>query len=198
MNHLTPDELVDGVDGTLASDRRAHLDACAECRRHADDVRLTLQAVQQSEVPEPSPLFWTHFADRVRGAMADEAAPAAAGLPAWAGWRVAVPLAALALLVAALINAVPREPQAPAVTPVALADGSMDNSDPGSPAEDAAVDDVSWQLFSDLAEDVVLDEESHGGFLVSGSVERAAADLDPAERAELLRLLRAELGRPES
>ncbi len=194
MNHLTPDELVDGVDETLASDRRAHLDACDVCRRQVEDVRRTLRDVVTPDVSEPSPLFWTHFSERVQQAITEEARPRTPWLPAWVGWRIAAPVAALALLVAALVNAVPRE--RPALAPPSTANADLNA--PVSTSDGEPFDDASWQLVSDLAEDMDLDEESHAGFVIPGSIERAASDLEPAERAELLRLLRAELGRPES
>jgi hypothetical protein len=198
MNHLTPDELVDGADGALTGERRAHLEACDVCRRQLDGLRRVLGDMQASDVPEPSPLFWTHFSQRVRGAVADETPARTGWLPMWAGWRVLVPTAALALIVAALVTAVPR--QAP--TPVPYL-SSLDVDAP-APSTDEPLDDVSWQLMSDLvvsdlADELALVEVPQTGFVViPGSIERAASELDPAERAELLRLLRAELGRPES
>ena len=37
MTHLTPDELIDAMEGLLASDRQAHLGTCEECRRNWPD-----------------------------------------------------------------------------------------------------------------------------------------------------------------
>lgn len=193
MNHLTPDELVDEVDQTLPADRRAHLDECEACRRQLDGLRRTLGELHATDVPEPSPLFWTHFSERVQQALDTEQKPRRTALPAWVGWRVAVPVAALALLVAMLLNAVPRDARIPDRSATDVSVSPLTGA-----TDDELFDDASWQLVSDLTEDMDLDEESHAGFVVPGAIERAASALEPAERAELLRILRAELGRPES
>jgi hypothetical protein len=193
-HHLTPDELVTEVDQVWASDRRAHLDGCEICQRQVDDLRRVLRDVRSAGVPEPSPLFWAHLAARVRMAVAEEEQPRATWLPAWVGWRVAVPIAAMAVLIAVLVNAVPREAHVRALVPIAAVE--TDSASPES--GDLLQDDASWQLVSDLTQDMNLDEGSDVGLVMPGAVERATSDLEPAERAELLRLLRAELGRPES
>jgi len=130
----------------------------------------------------------------VQKAIAEEPQPHATWLPAWVGWRVATPIAALALLVAALVNAVPRERSAPQGAPAATAE--LNSFAPSIDAE--PLNDASWRLVSELAEDMDLDDTSNAGFVIPGVLERAASELSPTERAELLRLLRAELGRPES
>lgn len=192
MNHLDPEDLVDELDGELAAERRTHLETCEACRRQLQDSRALLSDVRTSQVPEPSPLFWTHFSHRVRQAIADEPRPRATWLPVWAGWRILAPTAALALLVAVLVNAVPRAGAPAANVSMAAVDIELQ-----APLTDEGFDDASWRLVSALAGDLDLDAPPVG-FVAPGSIERAASDLEPAERAELLRLLRAELGRPES
>jgi hypothetical protein len=61
MTHLTPDELIDAIEGLLAADRQAHLAACDECQSQLASLSMTLSDAKASGVPEPSPLFWQHF-----------------------------------------------------------------------------------------------------------------------------------------
>ena len=77
MTHLTPDEIIDAVESTLASGRRAHLDACEQCRTETASVASMLRETRAVGSAEPSPLFWDHFSDRVRTAIAAESHPSA-------------------------------------------------------------------------------------------------------------------------
>jgi anti-sigma factor RsiW len=193
MNHLGPEEIVDAVDGALLGERSAHLAGCALCRHHMETLRAMLADVQASAVPEPSPLFWTHFTERVREAIDNDASPRMAWLPVWAGWRVLAPTGALALLIVALMTAVPHR-TTPTSTDLATLDLDADFD-----AQPAALGEASWQFVSDLVDELDLDDSPQGSFVViPGTIDQAAHDLGPSEREELLRLLRAELGRPES
>jgi hypothetical protein len=194
MSHLTPDELVNAVDGTLTGSRHDHLTGCAMCRESAARLGHLLGEVRSSDVPEPSPLFWTHFSARVRQAVLEEATPRRAWHPAWLRWSVLTPVTALALVVTALVLSVPHGQQSQP-TPVATT-----AVDPPAQALDdpAPVDDGSWRLVVDMVDGLDLDHATQDSLVVTpGLVERAANDLRPAERDELLRLLRAELAKPE-
>lgn len=199
MSHLTPDELVDAVDGTLTGLRRDHLASCATCHESTEQLRQLLADVQKADVPEPSPLFWTHFTERVRRAITEEAMPGATWQPAWLRWSVLTPVTALVLVVTALVLSVPhgRAPStAVATTAVEAIAPALDDAVP--------VDDGSWRLVVDMVDGLNLDQMPHDGPVVMpglvitpGLAERAASDLRPSEREELLRLLRAELAKPE-
>ena len=64
--HFSPREFIDALDGTLPPARRTHL---AECDRCGDEYAalqaLRGEAGEAGVVPEPSPLFWRHFSDRI-------------------------------------------------------------------------------------------------------------------------------------
>ena len=98
MTHLSPEQLLDVADGTRPDGEFPHLQSCAICAREVADLRGTIDAAADVDVPEPSPLFWTHLSQRVRDAVADEqpgaADPKRVGLPAIpqalaSGWRLA-------------------------------------------------------------------------------------------------------------
>src|SRR5262245_49777261 len=106
MNHLSPDELIDAMEGVLDAERRAHLDVCEECRRQFEDLASVLSEAKQASVPEPSPLFWNHFSARVNEGIDRETTSA---WPEWLRWQVLLPLGAVAMIVLALMIAVPKQ-----------------------------------------------------------------------------------------
>lgn len=181
MTHLTPDELLDAMEGLLASERRPHLEACAECGRELAALVSTLSEARRVGVPEPSPLFWQHFSRRVRTSI--EAEPVSAdGSAGWLRWQVLAPLGVLALIVVALVFAVPvRDARAP--------DGAVASTD-------VTLSDDSWVLVADLVGDVDWDTARAAGVVPRpGAVEQALLELSPHEQQELTRLLEAELQR---
>ena len=107
MTHLTSDELIDAMEadadnsnaaGMLAPERQAHLATCDVCRRELTALSGVLSAAKQVSAPEPSPLFWQHFSERVRTAVDSEGLPGTGLLPAWWRWQVLLPAGALAML----------------------------------------------------------------------------------------------------
>jgi hypothetical protein len=184
MTHLTSDELIDAVEGTLDGARQLHLDTCDACRQQVADLASVLGEALAVAVPEPSPLFWEHLSQRVRTAIADEP-PAAGGWGSWLRWPVLAPIAALALIVMALTTALPRE--ARNAPEVAI-----------SEATDAAVDD-RFALVADLVGDFDWETAVSAGLTVApGAAERAVLELTAVEQQELTRLLQAELTRVKS
>ncbi len=187
MTHLTPDEIIDAVEDTLAPERRAHLTSCARCRKETAEVSAMLREAESVSAYEPSPLFWGHFSDRVRAAIASEGgAPARA--PRWFDWPVLAPFGALALLVLALVSSVPLS-----VMPV---DNQMAISTrpTGTEPIDATENEERWAMMFDLVGDVDLDSVVDSGFLGRpGTAERALVHLTTSEQEELVRLLREEL-----
>ena len=79
MRHLTSDELLDAVEGVLGAEGQAHLSSCEKCQRQSADLSNVLGEARQVSVPEPSPLFWQHFSQRV--AVAIDAESSASGWP---------------------------------------------------------------------------------------------------------------------
>ena len=72
--HLSTQEFVDALEGTLPDTRKAHLSGCEICAREVAELTgVTQDARLAGEQPEPSPLFWDHFSARVRAATAGEA-----------------------------------------------------------------------------------------------------------------------------
>ena len=188
MNHLTPDELIDAVEGTLDPALQTHLTRCARCTEEVSRLRAVLGDAKAVDVPEPSPLFWDHFSTRVRAAIENEEVPERGWVPAWLRWPVLVPIAALALLVMALVVAVPREPD---VVPTVADAGDA-----------AVVDDLAtageqeWAVVSEIVGPVEIDQAHAAGIAVSpGDADRIALQLDADEQRELIRLIKEEMNK---
>jgi hypothetical protein len=169
--HLNDDERLAAADGSLERERLAHLDACHTCRERVNEARAFLAEIAASDVPEPSPLFWDHFSERVRDATRDQGRQAPA--VAWRAWVSLVAAAASVVLAVWLVRQ-PHMLQAPPDTSqVAEIDGS---------------DDVAWESVVELASAVGDDD----WFAVSDELV-SFDELTPAEREAFVRLLRHEL-----
>ncbi len=189
--HLQPDELVDVAEGTRPESSVPHLASCEVCRLQLADLKATISAAADVEVPEPSPLFWDHLSARVRDAVAAEAVPRRAF---WAWPRLALPLGAVAIAgiaLAIMLNTgrvttpviAPPAPQV-AVAPVELL------SDPQSGGDDTAL-----TLVAQLSSDMDFDAAREAGLAARGSAEHAVTHLNGEELRELQRLLQEELAR---
>jgi|AAFX01.1.fsa_nt_gi hypothetical protein len=66
--HLGPDDFIAALEQAPAGPAAAHLAACASCRDELAALREQVNELASIDVPEPSPLFWDHFAARVREA----------------------------------------------------------------------------------------------------------------------------------
>lgn len=208
MKHLSPEEFVDAIEGTLAASRAAHFEACEACRLEAGALgSLVEEAARASEVDEPSPLFWPHFAARVRAATLAEQVPEAAW---WQPrWRLAF-AAASVVAIAATVFSLARIPAVSLPEPSAEMAAMPDLPDPiptpdefpdllageaASPTgrETARIaDPAAWQRVMDLsgslpAADALTVVPSAGA---SGLIE----ELSQAQLREFMRLLRAEMG----
>ena len=191
MTHLTPDELVDAVEGTLDASRRAHLASCAICETQVGKLSAILREAREVKIPEPSPLFWEHFSARVHAAIEHETAPGG-GWTTWLTWPVLAPIAALAVIIVALIASVPRLGGPPVVPPSVSASAS-------GTAGDVALADEEWLLVADMVGDMDWDTANAAGLMLQpGSADRAALELSAQEQQELRRLLTAELERAKS
>lgn len=94
--HIADDQWIDIVEGIAGREVRAHLESCVSCRETADEVRGGWALADEADVPEPSPLYWESFRQRVGEAIAEESVPRprARFAPVW--------LAAAATIVVAL------------------------------------------------------------------------------------------------
>jgi hypothetical protein len=190
MSHLTSDELIDAVEGVLAAERQAHLAACDACRRELTDLSGVLSEAKQVSMPEPSPLFWNHFSERVRVAI-DANADTAGTWPHWLRWQLLAPLGAVAFVILALLLAVPKQ-DASRVEAERIAVSASDALD----APDAP---DSWVALASLVGDLDVEVASAAGVMVKpGVAEQAVLELTAEEQQELTRLLKAELMRAKS
>ena len=203
MKHLSESEFVDLVDGTLASGRVAHLDACDACRAAADGLRDVLARAADVTVPEPSPLFWEHFSARVR----DDLQRAPAVEPSrWLGWaddptvKWAMAGALLTLLLVSgvwvsLWRTSATVPGRVAPTKIATTSGAEPEADAVHP--DTPESDEAWALVRTVADELRWDDAAEEGLGVRpDAAERALATLTRDERSELALLLEAETKRP--
>lgn len=198
MKHLTDSELADLIAGTLADGRAAHAGSCTECRAHADALR----AVLIDDVPEPSPLFWDHFAARVAGAVRDETPEAAAGpLPEWLNgpaitWALVASVAIL-LTVAGVWRTTLHAP--PANRGAANQAAGSVAPLPGIYAPAVADDidaDEAWAVVRTAAEGLEWDDARAAGISPNpGAAEGLALELTAEERSELARLIAMEMKR---
>ncbi len=194
MTHLAPKEFVDAADGTLPQTRAAHLDTCDACRELAEGMGALLREVAAVEPPDPSPLFWEHFACRVHDAIAHERIPARTSWT-WIGARVFAPLTAVAALVIAVVSGavLPRLARTPAVAPPAVVAAA-----PAIEIE-ATVDPDNtavWAVLTAAAADMHIDDAHAAGMTAHpAAVDRAVQRLNKEELAELGRLLQTELKR---
>jgi hypothetical protein len=199
VKHLSRDQIVDLVDGTADSAVTAHVRECDGCRLEWEQCRSAIEAARLDEVPEPSPLFWDHFSARVSDAVRQEAA--ASPRTGWRrfGLRFWLPASSMAaLVIAAGLGAAvwqrtsPLAPAQQVDVPTAVVDVAP-AADLGL-GEPASGGEASWQLLTDVSEDVSVDAGS-GTLLPArpGSADQALHQLTDAERRELIRLLNAEM-----
>jgi hypothetical protein len=189
MTHLTADELIDAMEADAGSNeaaaalpagRRAHLAGCAECRQRLDHLAAALIEAKQVSVPEPSPLFWTHFSQRVNAGI-DAAGMSA--WPQWLRWQVLLPLGAVAMVILALMSAVPKQEHDEIV--------AAEVSAP-APSED------TWASFAELVGTLDVELAAEAGVIAPGVADRAVQHLTAEEQRELTRLLKAELAGAKS
>jgi hypothetical protein len=196
MRHLTAEQLVDLAEGVRTDTSMPHLQSCDSCRAQLAELRGTLSAAGDVDVPEPSPLFWDHFSARVHDAVEAERSNGPSAAWRWLSWRagswriVPVWVGSLAVVVLAVgMMTRGRVSDAPAVrgSIAVVAD---------SPAEvPVLADDPSLSLVADLVTDLDWDAAVEAGLTTqiefAGDVVNALSD---GERRELHQLLRLELG----
>ena len=198
MKHFTDSELADLIAGTLAGNRAAHADACTACRAHADALR----AVLIDDVPEPSPLFWDHFAARVADAVRNDTPDAPAGpLPEWLNgpaitWALAASVAIL-LTVAGVWRTTLHAPPANRAAAATAVRGAAPVPDTYAPAATDDIDaDRAWAVVRTAAEGLEWDDARAAGISLNpGAAEGLALELTAEERSELARLIAVEMKR---
>lgn len=147
-----------------------------------DEADALVERVTRAlDVPEPSPLFWEHFPERVRAAVAAEP-PVSVPSPAW--WRrhaMGLSLASALVAAAAIWSVAPLPPE-------------MTPATPAVPAASAAGDDAAWAMVSASAESSSVEALREAGFAVRrGGADAAIEDLTEAERAAFAAILEAEM-----
>ena len=183
--HLSPEEFVQAVEAALDSSRAAHLDACASCAAEGSTLRSTLAEIEIAKaVPEPSPLFWDHLSDRIRIAAATAPEPTS-----WwtrVTWRP-LAVASVAAVVIAMVAVWPSTPEPGVsmgtVTEVAPADAWL-----------PALEDGSFDIVLDLASELDWDDVRQVASPRAGTVDALIQELSPAEREQLVQLLKSEIG----
>ena len=185
--HLNFEDLVDIAEGTRPAP--AHVQTCDACQRELADLRSTMAAVADVDVPEPSPLFWDHLSARVKEAVGAEPPPRWSLTDAWA-WRVLLPVGAIALVVLAVTFEVSRS------RPPEAVENSVARSatEPDAPAVSAQnpdqAGDPSLDLIADLSEGLDWDAATAAGWTTAtSSLDQAFDQLNDAERATLHQLL---------
>jgi predicted anti-sigma-YlaC factor YlaD len=192
MTHLSPDQVVDVAEGRADGAAKAHAAGCPSCRATVESVLDAVRLAESDPQPEPSPLFWPHLAARIGEAVRRERVRVSFWR-SW-GWRLA-PLGAAAVLVIAVgvgARLFPGAPGSAPAVPKAAADAPQAALERTADIE--VVDDPSWLLVSALSAQVSVEDAEASGALPPGGADKAMLQLDEAERMELARLLREEIG----
>lgn len=154
-------------------------------KRQMDDQEIDALVERVSraiDAPEPSPLFWERFPERVRAATRAETPPPATAWSSWKRRRVMALSFSGALCAALLVWAVAPTP-GPA--PVVITDTAA----PGS-------GDAAWSLVSASAESAGVDVLRDAGFTVRpGGADAVIEELTQAEREAFAALLEGEMKR---
>lgn len=217
MKHLNEAEFVALLEGQISETRARHADGCAECRKKADDLRLVLRDVlSDRQPPEPSPLFWDHFAVRVADAVREDPSPS---LLDWlrrpaATWMVTASAALLVVVLFAwrtthapapvrtppVLTGTPADAGTSAAANAATATGAGTAANAGLPA--GAADDINveldeaWAVVRAAVDGLEWEDAYQAGISARpGSAERVALELSGEERVELARLIEGALKR---
>ena len=193
MRHLSPEDVIDVLDGCAQDQVARHAESCRDCRVLVDDARHATGLAATDELPEPSPLFWTQFSKQVGEAVRRAPEPARSWVGLFWGWR-ALPVASVVVL-AVLVGVTQwqgrHDPR--------LAGAELASAPPVGQVELLALpaDDEPWSLVSQVMADIAADETSAAAMPESiGSADRALESLSESEKGELTRLLKAEIGGP--
>lgn len=187
--HLTPEQFVDALEQPLPADRQAHLAVCANCANELAEMRLLMGDVTLAgTVPEPSPLFWNHLSARVLEAVDAEPVPVT---PWWGGWRSVATLVGVVGVVALAVVLRPSlTQQAPTVADTVAAVAAADAA-----VVAAAESDEMLSMIASVSPSLPADKIFEAGLQPNPAATEAAIEsLTNAQRQELVKLLRAEMG----
>lgn len=192
MAHLSTEDLIDRLDAAADAAPDGHLASCETCRARLAEMRATMAALVDIEVPDPPAHFWSHFSDRVRDTVERDGQAArgwrwlAPGASWWAWPLGAGAVAALALAVALQSGQGGRAGQ----------DGQSGQVEVPVADAVAPADDAQMALVVDLATGLDWDDFSEAGLSPRiGGVDGSLDQLNEGERIELERLLAEALGR---
>jgi len=200
MNHLTPSEIIDLVEGTLDVSRAAHADRCGRCREAAADVRLMLEITApqadpgENDVPEPSPLFWDQLSARVRSAVSQEPAPPRE----WMMWRPAFAAVAGVLVLVTAVGTLMLRGAAdrPGVPPTPASAVAVNATIEARSDVTLDTNPEVWEVLTAAAADLELDAARDAGMSVQpAAIDGAVHRLNTDELNELGRLLQSEMKR---
>jgi hypothetical protein len=142
-------------------------------------------------------LFWDHFSERVRQAVALEGAPNRASR--WEQWlrpRVVLPMSVAALAAVLIVAVLVTPPDvAPATPEVATTLGAWTSGPPAFESLDSS-GDASLNLVADLTAELDWEAASRMELTThAGGADEAVRELTGGELRELQRLLKEELAR---
>jgi hypothetical protein len=146
-------------------------------------------------VPEPSPLYWSHMADRVHAATA-EIEPARA-FPWNLNWRWVggVAMAAAAVVLAVVVQRQPTPQSSIALKDVSTPARAAATDQPiGATAAGDPAGEESFAFVAGLAAGIEYEALREVAQPTPEAVDAMVAQLTDAERVEFVRLLKAETG----
>jgi hypothetical protein len=199
MTHLSRDELLGLAESDAPIAAGHHAASCPACRQEVESLRTVLHDARSVEVPEPSPLFWEHLSARVHRAIAEEPVAASADAGPWFRPRWALALGGLSAVVLAGVLVAGRGPsRSPAVVPQVVVAENGPSTIESTPVSEVAdgMDGEDWDLVTGLAEDADVDDVSDLLDVVTpGTADGVVPRLSDEEQDELIRLIRAEMGK---
>jgi hypothetical protein len=162
--HLSPEDFVAALERTPDGPAAAHLESCVTCRDALASLRASWHEVADVEVPEPSPLFWDHFAARVRGATGDHTPVVSPWSTRRVIWMAGTAAAALVLIAGLVWRATPDVAvMVDDGAPVAITrEASVAFDDVAEVFEEMPVDEIdafsppgaaTWAMVDDLTDD---------------------------------------------
>jgi hypothetical protein len=191
MTHLTPAEFIDLLDGRLPKERARHAEACEMCGALVESLRSALLESAAADVPEPSPIFWERFSDRVREGI-DDGTPRNVPWPEWLHLRPRSMIAAAAGVAIVLTigwRVLPLSDNERLSRSLPVADG-IDATREDRGAEDA------WDEVRSAAETVAWEDAQEAGIDARpDAAEAAIMGLSDTERRRLMTLIEEELKR---
>ena len=193
MWHLSSEALVDLAEGTQPEQAFPHLATCARCREELIALRLVRSTAADTDVPEPSPLFWDHLSERIHEAVrSDRPASGRRWTAPWASWR-SVALGGVAGLVFVVVLGweivARRGVDRGTLSVVARAsDRQVDTQ---------SENEAPFTFVVDLAESLDWETAAEAGLTTRrGMIDDTLTELSSDERLELQRLLNEALSKP--